>query len=167
MTATAVLHARLRQSRTANSARPLICGHEREANGTKQDKRAAHRADLLQPGISLFAVHLTRSGKFGSCLSLKSHVCLDVRPFCEIDLVDIGPALLSDYVLWRRRILEPARHAHVRDPRTPGSAEAIRRAFCAASLDCTLALNGDCLKLFGFDLDVLSFADFVALDDVG
>jgi hypothetical protein len=33
--------------------------------------------------------------------------------------------------------------------------------------DCALALDGDCLKLFGLDLDVLSFADFVALDDVG
>ncbi len=27
------------------SACPLICGHEREGNGTTQDKRADHRAD--------------------------------------------------------------------------------------------------------------------------
>ena len=30
-----------------------------------------------------------------------------------------------------------------------------------------LALDGDSLKLFGLKLDVLTFADFVALDDVG
>src|SRR5215471_10598631 len=29
------------------SASPLISCHEREGNGTKQDKRAGHRADLL------------------------------------------------------------------------------------------------------------------------
>jgi hypothetical protein len=32
-------------------------------------------------------------------------------------------------------------------------------------LDCALALDGDGLKLFRRDLDVLTFADFVALDD--
>jgi hypothetical protein len=33
--------------------------------------------------------------------------------------------------------------------------------------DCALALNGDCLELFWLDLDVLHFAHFIALDDVG
>jgi hypothetical protein len=34
-------------------------------------------------------------------------------------------------------------------------------------LNCSLALNRDGIKLFGLNLDVLSFADFIALDDVG
>src|SRR5262249_48707402 len=34
-------------------------------------------------------------------------------------------------------------------------------------LDCALALDGDRLKLFGLNLDILAFANLVALDDVG
>jgi hypothetical protein len=34
-------------------------------------------------------------------------------------------------------------------------------------LDGALALNRDGLKLFGLNLDILAFADFVALDDLG
>jgi hypothetical protein len=30
-------------------ARPLVCGHEREANGTKQDKRGDHRQTFSSP----------------------------------------------------------------------------------------------------------------------
>jgi hypothetical protein len=30
-------------------ARPLVCGHEREANGTKQDKRGDHRPTFSSP----------------------------------------------------------------------------------------------------------------------
>jgi hypothetical protein len=30
-------------------ARPLVCGHEREANGTKQDKRGDHRQPFSSP----------------------------------------------------------------------------------------------------------------------
>ena len=35
------------------------------------------------------------------------------------------------------------------------------------NFDCALALDGDGLKLFGLDLDKLSFAYLVALDDIG
>jgi hypothetical protein len=38
------ISARIQKSQSAS---PLICGCECEANGTKQDKRAGHRADLL------------------------------------------------------------------------------------------------------------------------
>ena len=34
-------------------------------------------------------------------------------------------------------------------------------------LYCALAFNSDGVKLFGLNLNVLTFADFVALDDVG
>src|SRR5262249_18171888 len=36
-------------TKNPQSARPLVCGHEREANGTKQGKRGAHRQTFSSP----------------------------------------------------------------------------------------------------------------------
>src|ERR1700757_3608282 len=36
-------------TKNPQSARPLVCGHEREANGTKQDKRGDHRQTFSSP----------------------------------------------------------------------------------------------------------------------
>jgi DNA-binding IclR family transcriptional regulator len=74
------------------------------------------------------------------------------------------------------RHLEPmlqamARHGILKGTRGPLGATSLRASNGASRpmryLNCALALDGDCLELFGLDLDLLSFTDFVAFGDVG
>jgi hypothetical protein len=51
-------------TKNPQSARPLVCGYEREADGTKQDKRGDHRQSSPAHGLCLKSVHSTTAGKF-------------------------------------------------------------------------------------------------------